>query len=312
MQKNTKNNHLKYSNILELRKAYAEGENITELLKNKANITENTPEIIESAYDLQAGSYIQYTQENQERADLYAAELASIINDHINAGDSLVDIGTGELTTLSLIENRLTAQLENILAFDISWSRIYKGVTYAKEHMRNYNLLTPFVANMGDILLLNGSVDVTISSHALEPNGGKELELISELFPITRKKIILFEPCYEINSDEGKERMNKLGYIKNIDGTVEALGGKVLDKIKIKNVSNPLNPTVCYVIVPPAKKVHESHGNKTVFSVPGTNYPLERVDSFYFSNEIGLFFPVIKSIPVLKENVAVLASAFSQ
>jgi serine/threonine protein kinase len=68
----------------------------------------------------------------------------------------------------------------------------------------------------------------------LEPNGGKLKELLMELFRVTADKLILFEPCYEINTQEGKDRMDKLGYIKNIEGVVGELGGKVIDKIVVK------------------------------------------------------------------------------
>ena len=71
-------------------------------------------------------------------------------------------------------------------------------------------------------------MNVTTSSHALEPNGGRLKQLMAELFRVTIDKLVLFEPCYEINTDAGKERMDRLGYIKNLDGVIAELGGKII------------------------------------------------------------------------------------
>ena len=43
-----------------IRRVYANGENVTDYLKTKLNLDENTLEVIEMAYDLQAGSYINF------------------------------------------------------------------------------------------------------------------------------------------------------------------------------------------------------------------------------------------------------------
>ena len=45
-------------NARELKEAYARGENITSLLRTEQGTSANSEEIIEIAYDLQAGRYI--------------------------------------------------------------------------------------------------------------------------------------------------------------------------------------------------------------------------------------------------------------
>jgi len=177
-----------------------------------------------------------------------------------------------------------------------------------------YEVLSAFVAEISEIPLRDKSVDVTTSNHSLEPNGR---QLLSELFRFTIEKVILFEPCYEINSEEGKKRMLEMGYVTNIDGIAEELGGKVLEKIPLKNVSNPLNPTVCYVISPPSKSDFDADRNNAaeqknftdVFSVPGTNFRLDFQDGFYFSSYVGVCFPVLKGIPILRSSASILANS---
>ena len=307
--KNRKHRHF---DIVEAKAAYAEGKDITELLRTQKKININTPEIIEIAYDLQAGTYIEQVTKHPEKASLYTTELAQILDKHINSKDALLDIGTGEFTTLSYLISALNKKPKDIYAFDISWSRIYKGIVFAKNKMGDeYRRLKPFVADISEIPLLDKSINVTTSSHALEPNGGKLKALLMELFRVTVDKLVLFEPCYEINSKEGKDRMDKLGYIKNVEGVVSELGGKLVDKIAIKHVYNPLNPTACFVITPPTTGAQLTKKRNNTFSVPGTNMPLKKIGDFYYSTETGLCYPILKGIPVLRSNCSILATGLA-
>lgn len=307
-----KNRELSHFDIADAKKAYAEGKNITELLRAQKKIDVNTSEIIEAAYDLQAGTYIKHVTQNPEQATLYTNEIAQILDKHTHPEDTLLDIGTGELTTLSLLISALTNKPKNVYAFDISWSRIYKGIAFAKNKMGvEYKRVKPFVADINEIPLLDKSINITTSSHALEPNGEKLKGLLIELFRVTIDKLVLFEPCYEINSQEGKNRMDRLGYIKNIEGVVSELGGKVRDKIIIKNVSNSLNPTACFIITPPMSNARITKNKNDIFSVPGTNIPLKKIENFYYSNETGLCYSILKNIPVLKSNCSILATSLT-
>lgn len=306
---------LSHFNILDAKKAYANGFNITEMLRTQIKSTENTSEIIEVAYDIQAGNYIDYAEKNPVQSYSYTSQVADLLGKYISPNDSLLDIGSGELTTISQVINHLQEKPSGVLAFDISWSRIYKGLNFAKNVMgAYYDKLISFVANIEEIPLLDKSVSVTTSSHALEPNGGKLRQLMQELFRVTSNKLVLFEPCYEINSEEGKQRMDRLGYIKNIEGVINDLGGHLLEKIVIES-TNKLNPTVCFVISPPESKKRKKMGNytnKDIFSVPGTNIKLNKLDDYYFSNQCGLCYPILKSIPILKSASAIIASALSE
>ena len=303
----------KYFDILQAKKAYSEGKNVTELLRAQANLQANTPEIIEIAYDLQAGTYIESVNAHRDFAIQYAKESANIVQAHVNPGDHLLDVGTGEITTLSLMTRNLTAMPASVLAFDISWSRIYKGLTFAREHMGDrFGRLTAFVADMSEIPLPDKSINITISSHALEPNGSILPALLAELFRVTRDKLLLFEPCYEINTEQGQMRMDQLGYIRGLDRIASGLGGTLIDRIAMKNISNPLNPTACYIIKPPFQALTAEEVNAVEFSLPGSSLPLQRIEDFYFSRRTGYCFPILKSIPVLKSSAAVLASALAR
>ena len=303
---------LTHFDILAARQAYLAGKNVTEALRQQRGVSFNTPDIIETAYDLQAGTYVDLARHNEAAAGLYASELAALLDRNLSPGCSLLDVGTGELTTFSLVSRLLENKPLQLLAFDLSWSRIHKGLGFAREVLQSdLGRLVTFVADMNAIPLCDKSVDVTMSSHALEPNGTHLRDLLSELFRVTREKLVLFEPCYEIAPAEGKERMERLGYIRDLEGAVASLGGKVLSRTPITNISNVLNPTACFVIEPPEREtvaLPAMCASRTLFSVPGTDLPLTRTGSFYFSRDTGLCYPTLKDIPVLKAKSAILAS----
>lgn len=139
-------------NHIDIRKAkeiHKEGGNITKYLREKFKEDANTSEIIEIAYDLQAGSYIKNVNESREKAVIYATEMHSLLAPHLTPGCSLLDVGTGELTTLSLIANQLDNRVSEVFALDISWSRLSKGITFWKNTVIDSRVdLSVFVADI--------------------------------------------------------------------------------------------------------------------------------------------------------------------
>lgn len=299
-----------YFDIKLLKNLYKKNTNITNFLKNKLGIDYNTPEIIEIAYELQAGSYIEAVERNLKESKSYASELSLILKKHINSENTLLDVGTGEMTTISLVLSMLDDKPKVTFALDLSWSRIYRGMSFAEKYLGDYILqLKPFVADIFEIPFADKSIDFTTSSHALEPNGASLKELLHELFRVTKKQLILFEPYYEKNSPKGKKRMDSLGYIKDLEKTAKDLGGKVVDIIKINNISNNLNPTYCFVIEPS----NSTNVKKpTKYSVPGTNLILKRKKTYYCSIESGVSFPIIENIPILKSNSKILTTTLDK
>jgi ubiquinone/menaquinone biosynthesis C-methylase UbiE len=180
-------------NISELKKCYKRGENITALLKENGI---NAQKGIEISYDLQAGSYSDYALNNRDNVTLVANEMGEILKQYIHELNTILDCGTGEMTTLTEVLQNLPTRIET-LAFDISLSRIRAGREYvARTQGSAYNQIRSFVASMDGIPLANDSVDIVITSHALEPNHGREDQLLGELFRVSRGKVILFEPSW--------------------------------------------------------------------------------------------------------------------
>lgn len=297
-------------NISALKEAYNRGENITLLLRNSGNpdsIDTNSSHAIEIAYDLQAGTYIERSTTNQTELKRYASEIYSLCSEHITEGDSILDCGTGELTTLSALSHHLPTNV-SLLAFDISLSRVRKGKNHTELAMRQdlRSSLQVFVGEMNEIPVPSKSIDIVFTSHALEPNYGMEQTLISEILRVARKKAILFEPSYEHGSMEVKSRMQRLGYIRDLPSHINAAGGKLVSIEPLPNPSNPLNPTYCYIIEPEEIADYQAENASTPFACPISGKLLSRKSNYWWSKDGGYCYPEIEGIPCLRASHAIL------
>ena len=150
---------MNYLDIFEAKKVYKNGENVTNFLRKKFNKLVNTSEIIELAYELQSGSYIESAQQNWQQEQLYAKEISNILNMYSSDSDYLLDVGTGELTTLTLLLNNINVHFSEVFAFDVSWSRLKKGKKFFSDNKKNFNInINTFVADIQAIPLQSKSI----------------------------------------------------------------------------------------------------------------------------------------------------------
>ena len=297
-----------YIDILEAAEVYKRGENVTLFLKDKYRNKVSLSDIIEVAYDLQSGSYIKNVLSNRESAMSYWKEVSALLSEHVSRKDVLLDVGAGELTTLSGTLALLKNKPAQSFAFDISWSRLMRGLSYVSKYYPTlHESLSCFCANIDAIPLPSSSVDLVISNHALEPNREQQDALVGELVRVAKRRLVLLEPCYEINSDEGKKRMDLHDYIRDLDSSIAKAGGRLTDKIPLKNVSNPLNPTVCYVV----DLDKQCTPNKVAFTMPGTDFLLREDDAWLVCDRVGVSFPILQGLPILRKKNGVISTAIS-
>jgi hypothetical protein len=294
--------------LSDLRNAYAKGENIVQLLAD-SNPTMDRQEVIEIAYDIQSGSYIKAAAGNPERLRLYANEIFDLCGEFIGNHSSVLDCGAGELTTLSALSQHLPEHTR-LLACDISLSRLRAGRQFAEQAMRAdlASSLELFVADMGYIPIADHSVDVVFTSHALEPNHGREAMLIKELLRIARHYLILFEPSWEHSSEAIRARMAEHGYIRNLPRHINDAGGTLLSVQPLPNPLNPLNPTYCYIVKLPANVTQQGSVPRHPFQCPRSGFPLQKRLNYWFSAEGGWAYPVLEGISCLRTKHAVLMS----
>ena len=283
---------------------YARGENVIQYLRSLGNNGKNTTEDILISYDFQAGSYIQYAEKNKAYLHNYTTALAKVMNDLGNF-DSILEVGVGEATTLSNLIAKLAHIPENILGFDISWSRI----KYAQQYAKTLNIPANLV--VGDLFappICANSIDVVYTSHSIEPNGGREKEALQSLYNIAKKYLVLLEPAYELASPEAQARMKSHGYVRNLYETAQELGYKIINYRLFDFAANPLNPTGLLVI----EKDLNDVPTKDYLACPITNSPLSFYPEkmAYFAPNSLLAYPVIAEVPCLLAQNAVIATHF--
>ena len=292
-----------------LRDDYREGRNVIHAYNARAGLDANSPEAIEIAYDLQAGQYIRNHASEPGYYNAYTDEQAALLNTHFPDCESLLDAGCGELTNTALLFGKLDA-VPGLFAFDLSWSRVHVGLDHFRATVDAdcVRRTQAFVGEISGIPLPDNSIDVVMTSHALEPNHGREAELLGELLRVSRRGLLLFEPSYELGDDAQRANMERHGYVRGLAGHCEQLGADVVEQHFTDVNYNPLNRTAVTVV----RKSQAAVGNAPAFVDPVFRTPLcfDDADRVYFSPEQGVVYPTLRGIPVLRASAAVLATGF--
>ena len=286
----------------EIRALYDRGENITRWIQSQEGADRNSTTAILYSYDVQAGSYVDYVQEPAARAlKSSLGQTLAVLLDGI-APDSIVEAGVGEGTSLAPVLSGMKRRPARVLGFDISVSRLLYARKYLTEN--GHNDVTLFTGDLDRIPLASGSVDVVVTVHAVEPNRGREQAILSELLRVARRNLVMIEPSYENASAEARERMDRLGYVRDLPETLKRLGYPARCVERWPHNSNPLNEAALIVV---DKKPATAGAIVQFVSPVSGNALVERTDC-WFCPEDGHAFPIINGIPCLTVESAVLAS----
>ena len=290
--------------INKIKEYFGSGQNIMQLLRNKES-EGNDWENIMISYDLQAGSYIEFAKKNKDYINSYTESIAKVIND-LGDFESIMEIGVGEATIMTPLMKKVDpAAKRKKFGFDISWSRARCAKAYSNEFGLDADF---FIANLFSIPLPDNSIDIVYTSHSLEPNGGKEQEALAELYRVASKYVVLLEPDYRNADENEKARMNKNGYVKDLDRHANELGFPVFEYRPFDVVFNPLNPTGLTIL----QKIDKTKKNEANFICPISHTKLERFDNVFFSEKSGLMYPVINELPCLLKTNAYLGTHFKK
>lgn len=286
-------------------------------LREETGKQENDLSMILKSYDLQAGSYREsyyngfskdkYIDGKNRKVSMSVREYNELrcieIAKYIKAYEpkSILEVGVGECTTLADLLKNLP---NDIIAHgvDISFSRIAYGNLFLKEHgIKNGKLV---VGNMFSLPYKDNSFDIVYTYHTIEPNTGKEYEAIEELYRVTKKYLVLIEPTFELGNEETKKNIREHRYAENISNTLNRLGYNVI-KHELFPVGTYKNQSAITII----EKLAPSSNCLTISCPVCKSVLLE--EEHLFCEECLAIYPIIKGIPCLTEDSAILGSKFN-
>lgn len=288
----------------EAAEAFARGENVVMHFKSCDLTREQQLSVIEFAYDLQSGSYTACLKGDAAITKQKAAwgkEIAEIVASY--GVKSLIEAGVGEGSTLKYIVDNLPSDIE-CAGFDLSVSRLVYAREVLKSCSRPFRL---FTGNLASIPLIDNAYDAILTNHSIESNGGREREILADMLRATRRLLVLVEPDYAIGSAEQRARMEKLNYIRDLPGHIEALGANILVYKPWELNANPANAASLIV----AEKPTADNWNTTstdALASPFSKGKLEQRNGYLYSNADNVAFPIIDGFPCLLPNNAIVAS----
>lgn len=288
--------------VVGMRDAYYRGDNA--MAYARAQNVENSNAVFSTlvAYDLQAGSYVEEARKNHMYLDDWCLQLSNLLKPYVKRGDSVLEVGVGEVTTLAGVVKTIDVVDIRPIGLDVSWSRINVAKNWVRQNAVSAQL---FVGDLFHIPFASNSIDVVYTSHSLEPNGGSEERALAELMRVARKAVVLVEPIYELASEQARKRMKEHCYVRGLKDVAERLGAKVTKYELLDVCSNPLNPSGVVLIEKPCSLECQ---DQILWQCPLTNVPLKDCSDYFFAEETGIAFPVLRGIPLLRPEHAVIAS----
>jgi ubiquinone/menaquinone biosynthesis C-methylase UbiE len=293
---------LTYDEINNIKKLYHNKKNIMEFFRKKNKSLVNSSDAILYSYDLQSGTY--YANRNLD-SSRDRKRNADLIHNYISkySAKSILEAGCGEGNTLVPVVNHSNKSKFNFYGFDISLSRLLYAQKYLNKIKKSNIKL--FTSEMEHIPLPDNSIDLVFTSHALEPNHGKEKILLEELFRITRKCLVLIEPTYELGSKLTQKHIKKHGYVRNLPNIIKKLGHNVVEYKYLKQVSK-YNEDALIV----AEKSNQKFKNKhtSTYVSPISLRPLIQKKNYLYCKDDGFVFPIIDGIPCLLKSNGIICS----
>ena len=293
-------------NIECLKDLYENGENISDYVYRKTGDEELAVLV---SYEIQAGRYIAAI-EGEKSTENFQASMQQFVDLFSRLRPrSILEAGVGEGTTLVNILSLFPeagGEFQWVGGFDISLARVMFAKSYGKQK-RLKNSYSLFTGRIEQIPLEDDSIDLVFTSHAIEPNYGKEKEIIAELFRVTRNWLVLREPSFDLGGEPTRDHIRRCRYADNIIGTLREGGYDIVEHRLWGYDFNPNNKTAITVI-------HKSEKDRAFdflqprFVNPLTRSELIEREGFLYDSRCGLIFPILSDIPCLLAENALLCA----
>ena len=286
--------------------------NIIEYLKKQDGHVQTSRQDIMISYDFQAGSYVKNYENAPEKVQNFVRRLASCIEELPGAKQSIFEPGIGEATTFAALMTQISVPFVFSGGVDVSWSRIKTAQQFVAEIRPALGWQGNLVmGDMFELPLEDNAVDIVYTVHAIEPNGGREKEILAELYRVTNEYLILLEPAYELADIEAQKRMEQHGYIQSLYRSAKELGYDILIWELYGTSMNPLNPTG-FLVIKKRQQRSRSEGYSPRFSCPITKARLEKIGNAFFSRDSLLAYPIVNGVPCLMKEYAIVATKMKE
>lgn len=290
-----------------LKTLYEQGVNIMSLFRERSGSSQNSADAALISYDLQSGSYLRALDDPAHRVQLnrYAEKIAEVIRP-LGAA-SILEAGVGEATTLRHVMEKLTPAPTWTGGFDLCWSRI----VYAREYVSRSQSIRPtlFTGDLARIPLPDNAVDLVFTSHAIEPNHGREEPILRELLRVSRRWVALFEPSYELGNELTRRRVEEHGYCRGLPGVAEGLGARVVEHRLLGFDWVAHNQTGLVLL---EKSGVALASGEVRLGCPCCHHALDALRGNHFCPECLTVYPTIDGIPCLLPANGILASKYSE
>ncbi len=220
---------------------------------------------------------------------------------------SLLDVGAGELTTLTQIAKGLT-EAKSVSALELSWSRIAVGRRFAQS--QGLEPVQLVVGTATHLPFADNSFDIVFTSHCIEQANLDKWQILFELHRVARLYVVMLEPSWELGDKYQKRRIDAKGYLRGLDVVIYKMGYNLIRHELLPYSNSPDNRTAVYVI----KK--DSSTNKTndlqVLACPCCKTATIKHGDFEFCMPCGRVYPIISGIPCMHPTNGVLASKYEE
>jgi hypothetical protein len=143
--------------IVGMRDAYKRGENAMAYARALSLGEANSVVSTLIAYDLQAGSYVTEARSKPDYIKDWCNQLAGLLQPFVDSGDTILEVGVGEATTLAGVIKSIANSSIDPMGFDVSWSRIKVANDWLTESSVRARL---FTGDLFNIPLADDSIDI--------------------------------------------------------------------------------------------------------------------------------------------------------
>lgn len=235
----------------------------------------------------------------------------TIIEKDLKNISNLIEIGAGELTTISSLKTFFKNKNINIHASELSWSRINLGQEFFRK--RNIIFSSVSVASMLQLPYKDNSFDCVLTHYALEELSGYQEKAIRELIRISKRYVILIEASFELGNKYQKRKLFNRNWNLEIIPSIKSNNWNLIKHTLVPYCPDAYHHGAIHIIEKEAVDLDTSKNKfkNNFFCCPSCKGEIEHVKSFFKCTRCSVVFPSLENIPVFLTDKGIIASKFN-